>query len=132
MVLWGGYMDKKILVVEGHPVFIEKLEGFLKSLTFENILLAPSGKKGVLVAQAENPELIIVSSILPDMDGLEFCQQVRENQPKSHIIVLTGLFENESRSKEFYKLCVDNVLPKKEKNLSILQGVIEECLSLTA
>jgi len=125
-------MEEKVLVVDGHSVYIKKMEGFLKGLTFKNIILAESGEKGLVSAQKENPELIILSSILPDMDGLEFCQKIREEQKlKSHIIVLTGLFEDENRVREFYKFFVDDVLPKKEKDLKNLQKAIEECFSLT-
>ena len=40
-------MSEKILIIDGHPVYIYKLEGFLRGLTYNNVLLARSGKEGI-------------------------------------------------------------------------------------
>ena len=82
-------MKKKILVVDD--------EDFQRDLL--NKLLT---KAGYTVAEAESPEaafslmknedfpVIITDLIMLDMDGVEFCQRIRERNVQSVIIALTG------------------------------------------
>ena len=82
-------MKKKILVVDD--------EDFQRDLL--NKLLS---KAGYSVAEAESPEValalmrkkdfpvIITDLIMLDMDGVEFCQRIRERNSQSVIIALTG------------------------------------------
>jgi CheY-like chemotaxis protein len=82
-------MKKKILVVDD--------EDFHRDLL--NKLLT---KSGYSVATAESPEVafslmkneefpvIITDLIMLDMDGVEFCQRIRERNSQSIIIALTG------------------------------------------
>lgn len=121
---------EKILVVEGHSVYINKLEGFLKGLTFDNFVLARSGKEGIDLVKTESPDIIIVSSFLPDIDGLDFCRQVCQIlEFRIKIIVLCGLFEDEERINRFKEMGATDVLDKKEKDMSDLQATIEKYLS---
>ena len=82
-------MKKKILVVDD--------EDFQRDLL--NKLLS---KEGYEIAEAESPEaafaimkeeefpVIITDLIMLDMDGVEFCQRIREKNSQSVIIALTG------------------------------------------
>ena len=122
-------MESKILVVEGHPVYGPKLEGFLRGLTFKNVTVVSSGREALQRVSGEAFDLYIVSAVLPDMDGIKFCTKLLASDRKK-CIVLTGLFEEEKNIQQFYALGVDRVLAKKEKDMRPLQKAIEELLSL--
>lgn len=49
---------------------------------------APDGKQGLELAQRDVPDLIVSDVMMPVMNGLEFCQQVKENIATSHIPVI--------------------------------------------
>ncbi|SHK18243.1 Signal transduction histidine kinase [Reichenbachiella agariperforans] len=57
-----------------------------------NIVEAENGKLGLRVAIREVPDLIISDVMMPEMDGIEFCTQVKANLKTSHtpFILLTA------------------------------------------
>ncbi|MDW3212024.1 MAG: two-component regulator propeller domain-containing protein [Reichenbachiella sp.] len=79
-----------VLVVEDN----EQVRNFIVSLLAAeyNVLEAADGLKGLNVAQKEVPDLIISDVMMPNMDGIEFCSQIKTNLKTSHIpfILLTA------------------------------------------
>ena len=122
-------MSQKILIIDGHPVYANKMVEFFQELTFEDIYLATTGKQGMDLVQSRNLDLIVLSAILPDKDGLEICKNINEITKGSvKIIVQTGLFAEEKDIKQFKDYGANDVLVRKEKDLKPLQNAIEELL----
>jgi len=65
------------------------------------ISYAANGLEGLEKAQELVPDLIITDLMMPEMDGLELCRQVRKNEIISHIpiIVVTAKISEEERIK---------------------------------
>lgn len=65
------------------------------------ISYAVNGLEGLEKAQELVPDLIITDLMMPEMDGLELCRQVRKNEIISHIpiIVVTAKISEEERIK---------------------------------
>ncbi len=105
-------LDKKvsILIVEDSSDVRTYLSGLLK-LDFtklkndfqHNVQLkiteAENGKEGLKIAAEQMPDLIISDIMMPFMDGIEFCQQIKTNWETSHIpvILLTAKASSESK-----------------------------------
>ena len=119
-------MDHKILIIDGHPVYIHKLAGFLEGLTFKNVALADSGKEGIKKTELIKPDVVILSGMLPDMDSNEVCRKIKEISRNTRIIVQTGLFTEQESLRKFKEDGADAVLDRKEKDLMPLQELIEE------
>ena len=123
-------LTQKILIIDGHPVYINKLDGFLKGLTFSNIVLAKTGQEGIFLIENEKPALVILSGKLPDMDALEVCKTIRRSaSPAIKIIVQIGLFADEGTSLSFKKSGADIVIDRREKDMQPLQEAIEYFLT---
>lgn len=71
--------DAKILIVDDEPDIIEFLEYNLRKEGFE-VFSAPNGEKGLQVAQEVTPDLIILDIMMPVMDGVEVCRQLRQQK----------------------------------------------------
>ena len=119
-------MEHRILVIDGHPVYIHKIVGFLEGLTFKNISLATSGQEGIDKMGSIKPDLVILSGMLPDMDSNEVCKKIKAINKNTKIIVQTGLFTDAESMKTFRSVGADAVLARKEKDLMPLQELIEE------
>jgi len=80
---------KKILIVEDDPAVVE---GLKESLTNEhfNIIVADSGEKGFEMAKRENPDLILLDLVLPDVDGTDICRGLRSEGIHTPVIMVTG------------------------------------------
>jgi DNA-binding response OmpR family regulator len=55
---------------------------------FYTISEAADGKQGLEIALRDVPDLIVSDVMMPVMNGLEFCQQVKDNLATSHIPVI--------------------------------------------
>ncbi|MCB0633899.1 MAG: DNA-binding response regulator, partial [Lewinella sp.] len=53
-----------------------------------NFVIAQHGKEGLAKARQFLPEVIISDIMMPVMDGLEFCQRIKEDPKTSHITII--------------------------------------------
>lgn len=76
----------KILVVEDNP----EVRSYIRSV-FDGkyrVLEAENGQEGRELAEKENPDLIISDVMMPVLDGINLCKQIKENIKTSHIPVI--------------------------------------------
>lgn len=88
-----------VLIVDDMPSNIEILEGVLG--TDYEVLFATSGKDALEIASAQNPDLILLDIVIPDMDGYEVCARLKSN-PKTQdipVIFVTAKDQEEDESK---------------------------------
>lgn len=90
--------NAKILIVDDEPDIIEFLQYNLKKEGFE-VYSANNGEEGLEQAEKHKPDLIILDIMMPMMDGVEVCRQLRSREAfKSTIITfLTAREEDYSQ-----------------------------------
>lgn len=84
-------MGRKILVVDDEPVLVETIAYNLEQAGYQ-VTTAADGSSALEAAQRETPDLIILDIMLPEMDGLEVCRQLRResNTSTTPIMMLTA------------------------------------------
>jgi len=68
--------DIKILLVDDEPDILE-IVGYNLSSEGYKVITAENGAEGVKKAKKEKPHLIILDVMMPEMDGIEACEQIR-------------------------------------------------------
>ncbi|HYG40456.1 MAG TPA: two-component regulator propeller domain-containing protein [Cytophagales bacterium] len=88
---------KKLLIVDDNKEVRSHLKLML-SETFE-VFEAKDGKEGLEIAIKNQPFTIITDMIMPVMNGIEFCKEIKKNTSTSHIpiILLTSQVNEESQ-----------------------------------
>jgi two-component system, OmpR family, alkaline phosphatase synthesis response regulator PhoP len=84
-------MAKKILIVDDEPKIVEICRDYLKAAFFDTVV-ANDGPSALAAVERENPDLIILDLMLPGMDGLDVCREVRREH-NTPIIMLTARVE---------------------------------------
>jgi len=79
----------KILVVDDEADILEIVGYNLKKEGYK-VLTTDNGKEAIEVASKEKPDLIILDVMMPEMDGMETCHQIR-NLPKLKDTLITFL-----------------------------------------
>lgn len=69
--------DIKILLVDDEPDILE-IVGYNLSQEGYKVSAASNGVEGVKKARKEKPHLIILDVMMPEMDGIEACEQIRK------------------------------------------------------
>lgn len=67
----------KVLIVDDEQDVLEFLSYNLSKEGFE-VFKADNGKTGVEIAKKENPDIILLDVMMPEMDGIETCRALRE------------------------------------------------------
>ena len=78
---------KKIVIVEDEPDILEVLSYNLKREGFE-VRDALDGIQGLALVEEVKPDLVILDLMLPGMDGLEVCRQIKGETTLMHIPVI--------------------------------------------
>ncbi|MEW6100858.1 MAG: response regulator [Candidatus Omnitrophota bacterium] len=78
---------KKILVVDDEKEIRELIKEKLSKSDF-NILTASNGKEAVEICKAEQPDLVLLDVAMPQMDGYQACQKLRDEKKTRNIPVL--------------------------------------------
>ncbi len=85
-------MGKKILIIDDNKQDRMIIRRFLHKMGCEEVAEAESGEEGIKKVESENPDLVIVDTILPGMDGFGVCRSIKEAKtphiPK--VIIITG------------------------------------------
>lgn len=73
-----SFNQKKILLVDDEKDILNLLETVLIKEGFKNIYKAENGNKAIELSRKISPDIIVLDIMLPDIDGLEVCQRIRE------------------------------------------------------
>ena len=71
-------MDRKILLVDDEKDIADLIEEVLRQDSFKNIKKAYTGMDAVQVCREYQPDVVVLDIMLPDIDGIEVCKQIRE------------------------------------------------------
>ena len=80
-------MSKNILVVEDSPTQAQKAKLILESGGYV-VNLAADGRKGLEQIQEGRPDLIVTDLVMPEMDGYEMCDKIKESDEFGDIPVV--------------------------------------------
>jgi len=99
-----------ILVVDDIPKNIQLLSGMLSEKEYK-IAFATNGEQALKQASNINPDLILLDIMMPEMDGFEVCEKLKNNEDTKDIpvIFLTGKTEAEDITKGFELGAVDYI-----------------------
>ena len=93
----------KILAIDDNQDNLMTLKAFIADAFPEaSVFTALNGRAGIELALAEDPDVILLDIIMPEMDGFEVCRNLKQNERLGHIpvVFLTGLIVGrESRIK---------------------------------
>lgn len=71
------HSDYKILLVDDEPDILEFVGYNLRKDGFQ-VYTANNGKKSIELAKKVNPDLILLDVMMPEMDGMETCEEMRK------------------------------------------------------
>lgn len=91
-------MSTRILVIEDDLSLVELIRYNLESQGME-VSSADDGEEGLLMAAEEEPDLVILDWMLPNLSGIEICRRIRREPLTANtpVIMLTAKSEEDDR-----------------------------------
>ncbi len=122
------------MIVEDREEDNQLMQSFFKNI-FKSIYSATNGKDGLALYLDKKPDVVITDLIMPEMDGIQMCEEIRKEKPEQIIVVVSASDDIEKVSKtialnitsfiykpiETHKLIdsISNVVAKIKKNKTI-------------
>ncbi len=116
-------MGRKVLVIDDEPRVRELLRRLLvKLLPDAAVESAICGCDGLELATADPPDLIILDVILPDMDGLQVCQELRARgaTPRVPILMISGILTDVEARADALQAGADGFLCKPFESVEFM------------
>jgi sigma-B regulation protein RsbU (phosphoserine phosphatase) len=121
---FAGLLDSKILIVDDSALCRRILAEYLSHAGYTNLIFAADGVEAVEKVQAEKPDLLILDLVMPQMDGFDVCETLRDDLKYRDlpIIVQTAMEAQHQRVKVFHVGATDLVM-KPVNDLELLARV---------
>jgi len=119
----GGNVKKRILIVEDTKtiVMVERL--MLAGQNYD-IDIACNGREGLEKVRSQKPDLVLLDIMMPEMDGIEVCRQLKSSSETRHIpvVMVTTKGEPERVEQAFVAGC-DDYLTKPIDKIELISKV---------
>ncbi|HUN15919.1 MAG TPA: response regulator [Saprospiraceae bacterium] len=79
--------NKKILIVDDDPYILMSLDFLMKKNKFE-VFVARNGNEALEQIKTNQPDLILLDIMMPDVDGYEICIKVKSDNKTKDIIIV--------------------------------------------
>ncbi len=91
--------SKKIVVVDDEPLIVDMLTTFLtvKGYTVNGVF---SGEDGLAMVQVENPDLLILDLMMPDIEGFEVAEKLRAMPAFANLPILVLSARTDAAAKQ--------------------------------
>jgi len=114
---------KKVLVIDDELDLLSLLMGVLTDEGYQ-AFSAANGADGVRLNELENPDLIILDLRMPEMDGIETLRNIRKQDDKVKVVILTG-YGSPDTIRDAADLNVSEYLSKPFDNEQLLRVISE-------
>lgn len=81
----------RVLIVDDDPAFRSLLGEVSRSLGYETVE-AENGRQAMRLLSGLQPQLIVLDIFMPDQDGIETLQQLRNRSPRPRVIAMSGAY----------------------------------------
>jgi len=131
----GGRMSRpKVLILDDDQDFLDVCRQMLSVLPNPpEILTVNSGSRALSLLESEPFALLLTDLRMPKMDGFQVLAIVRKRLPLQRIVVMTGLSDDQSRSRA-YEIGIDLFVekPKSQSERQLFLECIESMLERDA
>ncbi|MEW6740196.1 MAG: response regulator [Nitrospirota bacterium] len=112
----------KILVVDDEKNILKLYQAELEDEGY-TVVTANSGREAMDIFESENPDLVTLDILMPDIDGIQILRQMKEKKPDIPIIMLTAYDYRDD-----FSVWVSDAYVVKSSDLSNLKATIRQII----
>jgi DNA-binding response OmpR family regulator len=117
-------MSKSVLIIDDEEDVKEIAQMGLEMAANWNVMTASSGKEGLILAQTNQPEVILLDLMMPDWDGKETLKQLKADRNTANIPVILMTAKNQSAiASELTELGLAGIITKPFRPLQLSEQI---------
>jgi CheY-like chemotaxis protein len=115
---------KSILLIDDEETIQEVVQVGIEIESGWQVAIASSGAEGIDLAQTQQPDVILLDVMMPEMDGIDTLSQLKSNQKTRAIpvIFLTAKAQAEEKN-QFQSLGVVDVITKPFNSMTLASQI---------
>lgn len=110
----------KILVVDDEKNILKLYQAELEDEGY-SVITANSGREALEVFERENPDIVTLDILMPDMDGIQVLRQMKEKKSEVPIIMLTAYDYRDD-----FSVWISDAYVVKSSDLTNLKNTIKQ------
>lgn len=115
----------KVLVVDDEPNILMSLEFLMKKKGYE-VYIARNGAEAINLIRGQQPAVIVLDIMMPEVDGYEVCEFVKQTPEHKHIrVIFLTAKGKESDIEKGYKVGADLYMTKPFSTRELMQRISE-------
>ncbi len=79
----------KVLIVDDEKIVLKAYSIELEEEGFE-VFRAATGPEAIEIMKKEMPEIVFTDLVMPGMNGVEICKQIKEIKPDAQVVLISG------------------------------------------
>jgi two-component system chemotaxis response regulator CheY len=91
----GSTLPYSALIIDDSAHMRILLSKLLQRNGFTNVDVAVNGAEGVQHFKAQNPDVVFLDAVMPEMDGLTALQEIKKLEAQTIVVITTSLSERE-------------------------------------
>ena len=115
----------RVLIIDDESVICEACRLVLAEKGYE-VDHRLTGKAGLLAIEGGTYDIVLLDMKLPDIDGTEILETVREKSPPPCVIVMTG-YSTMSNAVQAMKLGAADYLAKPFSDDELVEAIVKSC-----
>jgi DNA-binding response OmpR family regulator len=120
-----------ILIVDDEPNIVMSLEFLMRKNGYQ-VGIARNGTEALAAIDQTPYDLILLDIMMPDVDGLQVCRQLRQNPARTHAkVIFLSAKSREADVQKGYEAGADLYIPKPFSTRQLMEKV-RELLSVAA
>ncbi|MGO9380390.1 MAG: response regulator [Dissulfurispiraceae bacterium] len=112
----------KILVVDDEKNILKLYKAELEDEGY-NVVTANSGKEALEVFRVEEPDIVTLDIMMPDIDGIQVLRQLKQEKPQTPVIMLTAYDYRDD-----FSVWVSDAYVVKSSDLVTLKATIKQII----
>lgn len=110
----------KVLVVDDEKNILKLYKAELEEEGYA-VVTANSGQEALDIFESENPDIVTLDILMPDIDGIQVLRQMKEKRPEIPIIMLTAYDYRDD-----FSVWVSDAYVVKSSDLASLKSTIKQ------
>ncbi|MBK9190467.1 MAG: response regulator transcription factor [Crocinitomicaceae bacterium] len=117
--------QKRVLLVDDHQLIIDGLRGFIETNPdYKVVGEANNGVEAIRLASVLNPDVILMDIEMPEMSGIQACEEIKKIKPETKIIIVS-MHHEKQLIRKLIDQGADGYLLKNSQQQEVMEAIVK-------